>query len=193
MIAYGSCTVSGGIFGLAYQNGQIISPLSKLIQNVSEIQGCLGKIEELRNLIHDTPECNPKQLCSVCTRRSTCKYLEKVQRQINPAEDEEKCFNDFGFMCMGYIASECKERCIKSGAPCRGCKPNVDRAGIRMLGMFGTLMGNIEVATEATGKGGTDKLADKPDEDHQRGSRCCWEFLPIRISPIYFTARKKCS
>jgi hypothetical protein len=33
-----------------------------------------------------------------------------------------------------------------------------------MLGMFGTLMGNIEVATEATGKGGTDKLADEDDD-----------------------------
>ncbi|MHA1522693.1 MAG: hypothetical protein ACTSRK_21210, partial [Promethearchaeota archaeon] len=37
-------------------------------------------------------------------------------------------------------------------------------AGFRMLGMFGTLMGNIEVATEATGKGGTDKLADEDDD-----------------------------
>ena len=33
-----------------------------------------------------------------------------------------------------------------------------------MLGMFGTLMGNIEMATEHSEKGATDKLADKADE-----------------------------
>ncbi len=33
-----------------------------------------------------------------------------------------------------------------------------------MLGMFGTLMGNIEVATEHSEKGATDKLADPEDD-----------------------------
>jgi hypothetical protein len=33
-----------------------------------------------------------------------------------------------------------------------------------MLGMFGTLMGNIEVATEHSEKGATDKLADDEDD-----------------------------
>jgi hypothetical protein len=33
-----------------------------------------------------------------------------------------------------------------------------------MLGMFGTLMGNIEVATEHSEKGATDKLADAEDD-----------------------------
>ena len=33
-----------------------------------------------------------------------------------------------------------------------------------MLGMFGTLMGNVEVATEASKYGATDKLADQDDD-----------------------------
>ena len=40
----------------------------------------------------------------------------------------------------------------------------VERSGIRMLGMFGTLMGNIEMATEHSEKGATDKLADAEDD-----------------------------
>ena len=40
----------------------------------------------------------------------------------------------------------------------------VERSGVRMLGMFGTLMGNIEVATEHSEKGATDKLADRDDD-----------------------------
>jgi len=67
-------------------------------------------------------------------------------------------------MCNGYVARECKENCVAAGAPCRGCKQNIDRPGLRMIGMFGTFMGEIEVATEANKYGATDKLADKDDE-----------------------------
>jgi hypothetical protein len=40
----------------------------------------------------------------------------------------------------------------------------VDRSGSRLLGMFGTLMGNIKVATEHSEKGATDKMADHVDD-----------------------------
>jgi coenzyme F420-reducing hydrogenase gamma subunit len=168
ILAYGTCTTTGGIFGLAYQHGIAIKPLAKLISEseipVENIHGCLGEIEELKEKIESQAFSKSKSLCSICSRKSTCAYLDEIQRQVDVQEDEEACFNDFGYMCMGYIATECKENCVKSGAPCRGCKPKVDRPGIRMLGMFGTLMGNVEVATEATGKGGTDKLADEDDD-----------------------------
>jgi hypothetical protein len=90
--------------------------------------------------------------------------LDSIIRQIDPLDDEETCFNDLGFQCNGYIALECKERCIDYGTQCRGCKPFGERSGIRMLGMFGTLMGNVDVATEASKYGATDKLADEDDE-----------------------------
>lgn len=169
IIAYGSCPTTGGVFGLANQKGRAILPLRNVIPTAIEIHGCLGEIEELtESLAGDFPN-HPKKLCEICNRRSTCKYLDHVVRQLDLTEvDKEACFNDLGYMCTGYVASECKEKCINHGTPCRGCKPRVDQAGIRMLSMFGTLMGNIEVATEGSKYGSTDKLADA-DDDVTRG------------------------
>ena len=164
IIAYGDCTTTGGIFGLANQKGANITPISKFIPNAIKLDGCLAEIEELIRAVKNEEKIKPKQLCKVCKRKSTCEYLDEVTRQIDPFEDEETCFNDLGFQCNGYIALECKERCIDHGTQCRGCKPLGERSGIRMLGMFGTLMGNVEVATEASKYGATDKLADEDDD-----------------------------
>jgi F420-non-reducing hydrogenase small subunit len=164
IIGYGSCAVTGGIFGLAYQKGQPIIPLCQILPEAVEIPGCLAENEELAKALTGTEFLRKEKLCSTCGRRSTCNYLDEVKRQVDLAELEDTCFNDVGFVCNGYIARDCKEQCVKAGAPCRGCKPMVERSGFRFLGMFGTLMANVEVATEATGKGGTDKLADKDDD-----------------------------
>ncbi|MFX0031980.1 MAG: hypothetical protein ACFE8E_12490 [Candidatus Hodarchaeota archaeon] len=163
VIAYGDCTTTGGVFALSNQRGHNVTPLRKFNEGVMNVFGCLGEIEELEALLKgkDLPKLN--NLCIVCGRKKTCDYLEEVKRQIE-LDDKEKCFNDLGFLCNGFIAKECKERCIDYNAPCRGCKPIVDRSGTRMLGMFGTLMGNIEVATEHSEKGATDKLADNEDD-----------------------------
>ena len=163
IIAYGDCTTTGGVFALSNQRGHELKPLQDLIEDVININGCLGEIEELQFEIKGEELPKLKNLCIVCGRRKTCDYLEQVHRQIE-LDDEETCFNDLGYLCNGFIAKECKERCIDFNAPCRGCKPIVDRSGVRMLGMFGTLMGNIEMATEHSEKGATDKLADKDDE-----------------------------
>ncbi len=164
VIGFGSCAVMGGVYGLSYQRGTLIKPLRVFSKEIIEIPACMAEIEELMEFLEKGALSNKKPLCSVCSRKSTCSFLSEVLRQIDLAQDETSCLNDLGVMCTGYIAKECKERCIAHGAPCRGCKPSVDRSGMRMLGMFGTLMGNVEVATEATGKGGTDKLADKEDD-----------------------------
>ncbi|MFW9784030.1 MAG: hypothetical protein ACFFFB_17225 [Candidatus Heimdallarchaeota archaeon] len=163
VIAYGDCTATGGVFALSNQRGHKVTPLRKIHEGILNVYGCLGEIEELEALIEgkDLPKLN--NLCTVCGRKKTCDYLEEVNRQIE-LDDEEKCFNDLGYLCNGFIAKECKERCIDYNAPCRGCKPSVEHSGIRMLGMFGTLMGNIEVATEHSEKGATDKLADNDDD-----------------------------
>jgi coenzyme F420-reducing hydrogenase gamma subunit len=163
IIAYGNCATMGGVFALANQRGHNVSPLTALIKDVVNINGCLGEIEELKSKIDGEEAPQLKNLCIVCGRSKTCDYLDEVKRQID-LEDEKICFNDLGYLCNGFIAKECKERCIDYGAPCRGCKPIVERSGIRMLGMFGTLMGNIEVATEHSEKGATDKLADPEDD-----------------------------
>ena len=163
VIAYGNCTTIGGIFALANQHGYEITPLKDLIDNPLNFNGCLGEIEELKSLIVGEEPSKLKTLCEVCVRRATCEYLDSVHRQIE-LDDSETCFNDLGFLCNGFIAKECKERCINYNTPCRGCKPMIERPGIRMLGMFGTLMGNIEVATEHSEMGATDKLADEEDD-----------------------------
>ena len=163
VIAYGDCTTTGGVFALSNQRGHEVTPLQNLIEDAINVNGCLGEIEELQSEMKGEELTKLNTLCTVCARRKTCDYLEQVNRQIE-FEDEETCFNDLGYLCNGFIANECKERCIDYNAPCRGCKPMVERSGVRMLGMFGTLMGNIEVATEHSEKGATDKLADRDDD-----------------------------
>lgn len=163
VIAFGSCTATGGIFALANQRGHDVTPLKSFSTDITEIEGCLGEVGELISVINGEELKKPKKLCDLCTRRATCDYLDEVHRQIE-LEDDETCFNDLGFLCNGFVARECKERCINYNTPCRGCKQLVKRSGIRMLGMFGTLMGNIEVATEHSEKGATDKLADQEDD-----------------------------
>ncbi|MFX1346844.1 MAG: hypothetical protein ACFFAI_17235 [Promethearchaeota archaeon] len=163
VIAYGNCPVSGGVYALANQHGYETTPLKNLIDDAIEIEGCLGEIDELKSVIKGLELTKARKLCDLCTRRATCDYLDKVNRQIE-LDDEDTCFNDLGFLCSGFVARECKERCIDYNTPCRGCKQLVERSGIRMLGMFGTLMGNIEVATEHSVRGATDKLADEEDD-----------------------------
>ena len=163
IIGYGNCTTTGGVFALANQRGYDISPLNKFIENAVNVNGCLGEIEELKTEVNGEEAPKLKNLCKVCERHKTCDYLDEVKRQIE-LDDEDTCFNDLGYLCNGFIAKECKERCIDYNTPCRGCKPIIDRSGIRMLGMFGTLMGNIEVDTEHSEKGATDKLGDAEDD-----------------------------
>jgi coenzyme F420-reducing hydrogenase gamma subunit len=163
VIGYGNCTTTGGVFALANQRGYVVSPLNKFLEEAPKVNGCLGEVEELKVVIDNEVPPKLKNLCLVCSRKTTCDYLDEVKRQIE-LEDETKCFNDLGYLCNGFVAKVCKERCIDYNAPCRGCKPIGVRSGVRMLGMFGTLMGNIEVATEHSELGATDKLADRDDD-----------------------------
>jgi len=163
VIAYGDCPVTGGIFALANQKGHDVTPISNLIEGTNSVYGCLGEIEELKLAIDGTDVPKLKSLCEVCSRKATCDYLEEIHRQIE-VEDSETCFNDLGFLCSGFTSTECKEKCIDYNTPCRGCKPSIDRSGIRMLALFGTLAGNIEIATEHSVKGATDKLGDDDDD-----------------------------
>ena len=163
VLAYGNCAATGGVFALANQKGHDVTPLQNLIGDSQNIKGCLGEIEELKLAIDGKEVLKLKNLCEVCSRKATCEYLDEIKRQIE-LDDSDTCFNDLGFLCSGFIAKECKEKCIDYNTPCRGCKPSVDRSGIRMLGLFGTLAGNIEIATEHSVKGATDKLADEDDD-----------------------------
>jgi coenzyme F420-reducing hydrogenase gamma subunit len=163
VIAYGDCTATGGVFALANQKGHDVTPLVNLIEDSKSVYGCLGEIEELELTIEGKEVPKLKSLCQVCSRKATCDYLESINRQIE-LEDSETCFNDLGFLCSGFTASECKEKCVDYNTPCRGCKPSIDRSGIRMMAMFGTLAGNIEIATEHNANGATDKLADEDDD-----------------------------
>jgi len=166
VIAFGTCAVTAGPFGLASAKGTKFLAAREVAKDAIELPACLGEWFELYEAIQgNAPQRPYKKLCSTCKRRSTCKFLSEVVRQLDPATDEESCFNDRGFACNGYVARQCKEKCIDQFTPCRACKPLIDRPGIRMLSMFGTLVANVEVATEATGGiAGTDKLADGPDD-----------------------------
>jgi len=161
---FGSCSTSGGIFGLANQKGNGIIPVPKIIPVDIEIPGCLGSVKELICTLQNKCKPEKQKLCDLCSKKSTCDFLEEVVRQVDLNEiDPEQCFNDIGYVCSGFVAKQCSERCIDFGTPCRGCYPSVNRPGVRMLGMFGTMMGQMDVATEASAKGATDKLSDEED------------------------------
>ena len=163
IVAYGSCATAGGPYGLTFQRGNDVHPAHTFAgEDTVDVDGCLGEVEELEAALWGKQP-NGQKLCAACPRRSTCEFLDEVVRQVEIEEDDDVCFNDKGFLCSGYVARACKESCVSSGTPCRGCKPSIKDSGFRMVGMFATLMANVEVATEATGKGGTDKLADEPD------------------------------
>ena len=165
---FGSCSTSGGIFGLANQKGNEIFPVPKIIPVDIEIPGCLASVKELICTLQS--KCKPEKpkLCNLCSKKPTCDFLEEVVRQVDLNEiDSEQCFNDYGYVCSGFVAKQCSERCIDFGTPCRGCYPLINRPGVRMLGMFGTMMGQMDVATEASAKGATDKLSDEEDSISQ--------------------------
>ena len=42
VIAYGDCTVTGGVFALANQKGHDVTPLANLIEGTDSVNGCLG-------------------------------------------------------------------------------------------------------------------------------------------------------
>ncbi|MFX1479512.1 MAG: hypothetical protein ACFFCI_15425, partial [Promethearchaeota archaeon] len=65
VIAYGSCTVSGGVFALANQHGHEVTPLKNLIDNIIEVEGCLGEVEELSAAINGEEPLKPKKLCDI--------------------------------------------------------------------------------------------------------------------------------
>ncbi|MHA1848557.1 MAG: hypothetical protein ACTSXU_13005, partial [Promethearchaeota archaeon] len=200
IIAYGSCPSAGGIFGLAYQKGILIKPLNQLIPGAINVNGCLANVSDLVNQVNGTKDETTgkiSKLCDSCQRKATCEFLDEVHR-LNEFEndddaEEKACLNDKGYICNGFISSECKEHCIDFDSPCRGCTPNVDRSGVRLLGMVGTLLGNIEVATEATGKGGTDKLADEEDEIIRSVPDVVGTFFRFTLPSLKFPPGKKLS
>ena len=51
IIAYGDCTTTGGIFGLANQKGANIIPITRIIPDCLKVNGCLAEIEELSSLV----------------------------------------------------------------------------------------------------------------------------------------------
>ncbi|MFX0007978.1 MAG: hypothetical protein ACFFAV_14820, partial [Candidatus Hermodarchaeota archaeon] len=75
VIAYGDCTTTGGVFALSNQRGYEVTPCQDLIEDVININGCLGEIEELQSEIKSENLPELKNLCIVCGRRKTCDYL----------------------------------------------------------------------------------------------------------------------
>ena len=62
-----------------------------------------------------------------------------------------------------------------------------------MMGLFGTLLGNVDVATEASSKGATDKLADKPDEITEYLPDIAGNFFRFHLSDTPLPIGKKSS
>jgi len=85
-----------------------------------------------------------RALCDECPRKKSEKTITKIYRTHEKLPDEETCFLEQGFICLGPATrSGCGSRCIKSWTPCRGCYGPLDDVadqGIKMLSALASVM-----------------------------------------------------
>jgi F420-non-reducing hydrogenase small subunit len=85
-----------------------------------------------------------RALCDECPRKKSEKTITKIYRTHEKLPDEETCFLEQGFICLGPATrSGCGSRCIKSWTPCRGCYGPLDDVadqGVKMLSALASVM-----------------------------------------------------
>jgi len=92
-----------------------------------------------------------KSQCDECERKKSDKKLIKhFYRPYEKEDDGVTCFLEQGFLCMGPATrSGCGTRCIKGGAPCRGCygpPPDVQDPGAKMMSAIATMIDSNDPA-----------------------------------------------
>ncbi|MCK4237087.1 MAG: oxidoreductase [Candidatus Krumholzibacteria bacterium] len=85
-----------------------------------------------------------RSLCDECSRKKGEKTISEIKRPHEIIPDPETCFLEQGLICLGPVTrSGCGSRCIKSGAPCRGCYGPLDDVadqGIKMLSALASIL-----------------------------------------------------
>jgi F420-non-reducing hydrogenase small subunit len=88
---------------------------------------------------------NIKSQCDECPRiRSENRKITHFYRPWEVEDDHVTCFLEQGILCMGPATrGGCGYRCIKVGAPCRGCygpAPDVADQGAKMMSAIATMI-----------------------------------------------------
>jgi F420-non-reducing hydrogenase small subunit len=70
-----------------------------------------------------TPELCKTDVCEQCPRERIGEYTKKLKRIYEEVDDQERCFLEQGFLCMGPATmGGCNAPCPKAGMPCDGCR-----------------------------------------------------------------------
>ena len=139
---------------LFYNN---VQPLNKVVCVDYYIPGCPPQSERLLEVFSAIVSGAPlpqkesvigaleKAQCDECIRKKTDnKKIKEFHRPWEVEDDGETCLLEQGIICMGPATrGGCGYRCIKGGAPCRGCygpPPDVPDPGAKMMSAIATMV-----------------------------------------------------
>ena len=139
---------------LFYNN---VQPLKKVVCVDYYIPGCPPQSERLLEVFSAIVSGEPlpqketvigaleKAQCDECVRKKTDnKKIRQFNRPWEVEDDGETCLLEQGIICMGPATrGGCGYRCIKGGAPCRGCygpPPDVPDPGAKMMSAIATMV-----------------------------------------------------
>ncbi len=150
-IAYGTCSIYGGLTGLTalLDPGKIIGekyrelilptvkPITEYIEPDILLPGCPPLRENIRELIKEMEKYlhngKPEKKIFLIPRETLCKHCPRRPRNPVKAEmpgfkdpneivDDGRCFIEQGIICMGPVtAAGCNHLCIRFNQPCSGC------------------------------------------------------------------------
>jgi len=163
VIAYGTCTCYGGIFGLSNQRKNTIVPIRYLVNIDREVPGCPPQRIMLSNQLR-TPII-ALSVCSRCDRERTGEMPDTIGRLDSIQDDNNTCLINQGIVCSGGVSYSCCERCeqcIAFNTPCRGCIPRNPNSGEFLIDQVGSLANKVGIDTMGT-EWTTDMLG--PEED----------------------------
>jgi F420-non-reducing hydrogenase small subunit len=134
-----------------------VQPLSSVVCVDYYLPGCPPQSERLLEVFQAIVSGEPlpkkdsvigaleKGQCDECVRKKTeNKKIRHFYRPWEVEDDGETCFLEQGIICMGPATrGGCGYRCIKGGAPCRGCygpSPDAPDPGAKMMSAIATMV-----------------------------------------------------
>jgi F420-non-reducing hydrogenase small subunit len=110
-----------------------VRPLDHIVDVDYYMPGCPPTPKQIMNVVNAIVGGNlpakgsvigasDKTQCDECPMKKHEKKIEHFKRLATAQPDQENCFLEQGFLCLGPVTrSGCEHRCQKSGMPCRGC------------------------------------------------------------------------
>ncbi len=97
--------------------GDVSTPLINLQASTLELVNILLEYMKQKNDFHEI-----STVCDTCSRIRGEKKMTRVLREHESIPDQDHCFIEQGYLCMGPITKAgCGAQCINVNAPCSGC------------------------------------------------------------------------